>query len=418
MRKYISSALKILTKVFSDGTYSNIAFYGESVSEMTTRLVYGVLEQNVKLEYIIDSLTSRKPQNKVYVLLKIGAYALLYLDDVPDFAIVSECVEVAKADGKGGASGFVNAILKNIAKGKYVLPNETAKDHLSVTYSKPQWFVDKLISQYGEQTAKQIISAQPTGLEHIRINRRLSSFEEVASQIEKSQIPYRASETGGIITRVSDVTRKLFEEGKITIQSPSSMLAVEALGARDGANILDVCSAPGGKAVYLSELCPNSAITACDIHKHRIGLIQKYKQRMHAPNIKAVINDASVFNSEWENAFDFVLADVPCSCFGTFTKHADVFLSRGEKDIAAIAQTQLKIAKNAARYLKKGGVMVYSTCTLFKEENDDIVAKLISECGLSLDKIATPLYPDNDGSIQVLPHGEWDGFYIARLIKK
>ena len=144
MRKHIDSAYKILSKVYQDGTYSNMAFLGERVSDMSTRLVYGTLEENVKIDYILSQLIEKKPQKSVLTLLKIGTYALLNLSDVPKFAIVSECVEVAKSNGKGGASGFINAVLKKVADGKYSLPKESDENYLSVTYSKPQRFCDKL----------------------------------------------------------------------------------------------------------------------------------------------------------------------------------------------------------------------------------------------------------------------------------
>ena len=138
MRKHIEQAQRILTKVFSDGTYSNMAFYGEKVSDMATRLVYGVLEDNVKIDYILAQLLDKKPKNAILYLLKIGVYALENLTDVPKFAIVSECVEACKAIGKGGASGFVNAVLKKVADKQFAMPSESDKNYLSVTYSKPQ----------------------------------------------------------------------------------------------------------------------------------------------------------------------------------------------------------------------------------------------------------------------------------------
>lgn len=417
MRRHIDSALKILTKVFADGTYSNMAFYGENVSDMTTKIVYGVLEENVKLEYILSQLIQKKPQNMVYLLLKIGAYCLLNLTDVPAFAIVSECVEVAKKSGKSGVGGFVNAVLKKVSVGAYTLPEEGDDDYLSITYSKPKWFVDKLISQYGYGKALEIVSAKSDTREHARVNLRLAALSDVIAEFDKAGEEVVKSKVGGLLLNVSNTARRLFDKGLITYQSPSSMTAVNALNPSDGAAVLDLCSAPGGKAVYMAELCPQSVVVACDIHPHRISLIQKYKQRMHSPNIKAVLNDACVFNPDWEGAFDFVLVDAPCSCFGTFNKHPDVFLSKSEDDIKKLSAVQKSIVLNAARYLKDGGVMVYSTCTLFKEENDDVVDYIVNNTDMRLERIVNELYDKNDGIIRVLPHCEWDGFFIARFKK-
>ena len=422
MRKHIDSAYKILSKVYQDGTYSNMAFLGERVSDMSTRLVYGTLEENVKIDYILSQLIEKKPQKSVLTLLKIGTYALLNLSDVPKFAIVSECVEVAKSNGKGGASGFINAVLKKVADGKYSLPKESDENYLSVTYSKPQWFCDKLEKQYGKEVARIILSAKSTTLEHIRINSRMATESDVEFLLKKNKTDFKKSDVGGYIVKANDTVRHMFDKGLVTFQSPSSILAVKALGVTDGAQILDICSAPGGKAVYMSELCPHGKVVACDLYPHRVALIQKYKNRMHTPNVKAVQADACVLNEEWKDAFDFVLCDAPCSCLGTFKKHPDVFLNKDERCINELATTQRQILEKAAKYLKVGGAMVYSTCTLFEEENENVVhdfleknVDFVLEHISGLEKIDGGKYLDNKGMIQILPHDEYDGFFIAKI---
>lgn len=422
MRKHIDSAYKILSKVYQDGTYSNMAFLGERVSDMSTRLVYGTLEENVKIDYILSQLIEKKPQKSVLTLLKIGTYALLNLTDVPKFAIVSECVEVAKSNGKGGASGFINAVLKKVADGKYSLPKESYENYLSVTYSKPQWFCDKLEKQYGKEVARIILSAKSTTLEHIRINSRMATESDVEFLLKKNKTDFKKSDVGGYIVKANDTVRHMFDKGLVTFQSPSSILAVKALGVTDGAQILDICSAPGGKAVYMSELCPHGKVIACDLYPHRVALIQKYKNRMHTPNVKAVQADACVLNEEWKDTFDFVLCDAPCSCLGTFKKHPDVFLNKDESCISELAATQRQILENAAKYLKVGGAMVYSTCTLFEEENENVVQDFLEknvdfmlEHVSGLEKIDGGKYLDNKGMIQILPHDEYDGFFIAKI---
>ena len=424
MKRHINSALKILTKVFGDKTYSNIAFQGEKVSDMTTKLVLGVLDENVKIEYVLAELCKKKPQNIVYNLLKIGIYALMNLTDVPKFAIVSECVEVAKMNGKSANAGFVNAVLKKVANGEYTLPKKGDEDYLSVTYSKPKWFIDKLIEQYGENKAIEIISQKPFEKEHIRINSRLTSLEKAEESLKKAGEKYEESEVGGLVLRASETTANLFRQGLITYQSASSMLAVLALGVKDGKSVLDLCSAPGGKAVFISELNPNGEVVACDVYPHRVKLIEAYKNRMKADNVKTIISDATVFNNDWEGGFDYVLLDAPCSCFGTFRKHPDVFLSRNASDLAEISLTQQKIAKNAVRYLKNGGVLVYSTCTIFDEENGQVVKSILDDKNLKLEKIVfenetlNDKFKDNNGEISVLPKDEYDGFYIAKIRRK
>ena len=222
------------------------------------------------------------------------------------------------------------------------------------------------------------------------------------------------SAVGGILTRVTPLVKSLFAEGVVTYQSPSSVLAVQALAPGGRAEVLDLCSAPGGKAVYASELAPGGRVTACDVHPHRLELVRKYCSRMRADNVTPVLSDATVFEPRFEGRFDFVMADVPCTCFGTFRKHPDVFLQRGEDAIKQLSAVQKKILQNAVRYLKDGGVLVYSTCTLFREENSDN-AEFARKLGLVPEKMPVPF--ENDGTLQILPRGEWDGFFIARFRK-
>ena len=424
MKRHINSVLKILTKVFLEKTYSNMAFHGENVSDMTTKLVLGVLDENVKIEYILGELVKKKPQNIVYILLKIGTYALLSLTDVPAFAIVSECVEVAKMNGKSANAGFVNAVLKKVANKEYSLPSIEDENYLSIVYSKPQWFVDKLIKQYGKEKAEEMLSAQPFEYEHIRVNSRLATLEDVKKRLDKAGDKYVESAVGGLIVKATKAVSDMFREGLITYQSPSSILAVYSLGIKDGKDALDLCSAPGGKAVLMSELTPHGKVVACDLHEHRVKLIQSYKERMHVPNVKAQKLDATKFEPNFENAFDYVLLDAPCSCFGTFRKHPDVFLSRDENNIPEIAKTQKEILKNAVRYLKIGGTLVYSTCTIFDEENRQVVEIVLEDGRYELERITfenevlNDRFLNNDGTIALLPKEEYDGFYIAKIRRK
>lgn len=414
MKEHILAACKLLTEIYADRTYADRVFDGEDASALSVRLVFGVLERDTELTYILAQLIEKSPKKTIEILLKTGAYALLYIDNVPDYAIVSECVEAAKRMGKGGVAGFVNAVLKRVAARKFSLPVPSDPEYLSVHYSKPQWFIDKMKAQYGASLTEAVLEDKGTDDVHLRVNARLSSRESVIKLLEAHAQEYAPSAVGGILTRVTPLVKSLFAEGIVTYQSPSSVLTVQALAPHGKAEILDLCSAPGGKAVYASELAPESRITACDLHPHRAELIKKYAARMHADNVRAEVRDATVFEPAYENNFDFILADVPCSCFGTYKKHPDVFLQRGEEAIKKLAAVQKKILQNAARYLKPGGVLVYSTCTLFSEENEKN-AEYALTLGLSPEKM--PLPYENDGTYRILPRGEWDGFFIARFRK-
>ena len=414
MKEHIRAACELLDKIYTDRTYADRVFDGEDASALSARLVFGVLERDTEISYILDRLVDKQPKRIVRILLKVGVYALLYIDNIPDYAIVNECVETAKAIGKGGAAGFVNAVLKKVSTRSYTLPAPSDSDYLSVHFSKPKWFVERMTAEYGEARTRAVLEEPASDLVHIRVNSRSSSDEAVKKLFDAHAHEYYPSAVGGFLVRVTPLVRSLFSEGIVTYQSPSSVLAVDALATGGRCEVLDLCSAPGGKAVYASELAPAATVTACDVHPHRVELIKKYAARMGADNVRPVLSDATVFEPRFEGRFDFVMADVPCTCFGTFKKHPDVFLQRGEEAIAKLAETQRRIIDNAVRYLKPGGVMVYSTCTLFKEENIGN-AGYAEGLGLSLEKMPVPF--DNDGTMQLLPRGEWDGFFIARFRK-
>ena len=414
MKEHIRAACELLDKIYTDRTYADRVFDGEDASALSARLVFGVLERDTEISYILDRLVDKQPKRIVRILLKVGVYALLYIDNIPDYAIVNECVETAKALGKGGASGFVNAVLKKVSTRSYTLPAPSDPDYLSVHFSKPEWFVGRMTAEYGEARTRAVLEEPASDLVHIRVNSRSSSDEAVKKLFDAHAHENYPSAVGGFLVRVTPLVKSLFSEGLVTYQSPSSVLAVNALAPGGRCEVLDLCSAPGGKAVYASELAPAATVTACDVHPHRVELIKKYAARMGADNVRPVLSDATVFEPRFESRFDFVMADVPCTCFGTFKKHPDVFLQRGEEAIAKLAETQRRIIDNAVRYLKPGGVMVYSTCTLFKEENIGN-AEYAAGLGLSLEKMPVPF--DNDGTLQLLPRGEWDGFFIARFRK-
>ena len=414
MRKYIDGALKILTKVFDEGSYSNRALSSDKTSDMTTKLVYGVLERDVEIEWILSSLIRKQPKGKIYTLLKIGAYALLHLDNVPDFAIVSECVEVAKSNGLKAQSGFVNAVLKKIARKEYSLPKDK-KQALSVKYSLPIWFIDRLYAEYDKTDVDNLLENEQGTDECIRINSKCT-LDAVRERLEKDKVAYSLGEYNTILASAnSKVMKDMFNSGWITFQALSSMKAVYALGLKDKAEILDMCSAPGGKAVLMGELSPESNIIACDLYKHRVELIDKYAKRMGIENIRPMVNDATKLRKEWIGKFDYVLVDAPCSCFGTYKKHPDVFLNRNYSHSIELSNMQKAILENAIKYTKEGGVIVYSTCTLFDVENIDVVRSVLDKAQLV--NFDCEGLPNDKSYIRLLPSTGSDGFFIARLKK-
>ncbi len=373
MIEYLNDSLLVLKEVYLDKKYVNVALTHVKVSPLVTKIVYGVIENDILLENTLNKLVQKKPNNTVVIILKIGIYLLLFSDNIPAYAVVNECVNLTKRVGKKELAGFVNGVLKKVSSKQVDI--DDAK------INKPDWFINKLNKTYDAETVKRIVTAKSLTQEHVRIN--LGKKIKLEEKLKSKNIPYTKTSVGGFYVQINSYIKQLMHDGYLTIMSPSSMLTCQAFNIKENTKLLDMCAAPGGKSIYLSELANGECeITACDIHYHRLNLISSYAKRMGTENIKIEKRDAKIFNQDFENAFDYVLLDAPCSCLGTFLKHPDIFLNAKESNIANLAKQQKEIADNAVRYLKNGGYLIYSTCTIFPEENErvaDYIAEKISE---------------------------------------
>ena len=432
MIDHIRLAYNALEKVFVKKIYSDNAIT-EDDSNLSARITLGVLEKNVYLEYILSQIWKQEPNERVKIILKIGAYMLLFIDKIPDFAVVNETVNFVKNKYKDSLKSnntqekksfnqstykFTNFILNSICRKEYKLPKEEDSNYLSITYSKPQWFIDRMIKEFGEENTLKVLKDNVSvyDYEHIRINSRRDK-DEIVHKLEESKSIVRKTLVGGYVVKKNDEVKKLFNKGDITYQSPSSMIAVQGFNPVSGLQILDLCSAPGGKSVYLGELCPDSKILACDISEDRLRKVEQYAKRMNVSNIETKVMDATQFNDKLVNKYDYILVDAPCTCFGTFVKQPDVFIQHDESDIDKLSETQTKILLNAFKYLKANGAIIYSTCTLFKKEYDDVIKTAMkSDSNFMLEKIDVNI--DNKGIIRLLPNKEWEGFFVAKLVKK
>lgn len=416
MRESFLAAYRCIDDVYRKKSFSGVGLNkilsGLSPSDkpLTAKLVYGVIDKSIFLTYIIRQY-AKTVKPSVLPILQIGAYCLYFLS-IPDAVAVNESVELAKAAGKGGAGGFVNAVLKNIAKNKTDIRYPSDKiQRLSVLYSYPQWAVRRLIEDYGEETAGQIISFEPkSDFYHIRNNPYILTRAELEKQLDGNGVEYKKSDGGFFVKGALDgVDKKAF-----IIQSLSSIFVCMASGVKKGDRILDLCGAPGGKSVFCAQL--GAEVTACDIHPHRVSLIEKYAASLNV-KLSARLNDATVFNKEFENAFDIVLCDVPCSGFGVVSSKPDIKLFKTDAAISSLAQTQKKILETACRYVRRGGRLVYSTCTLFKAENGDVVNEFLSAHGnFAVEEICLDYPKTKEGYLQFLPYRDGtDGFFIALL---
>lgn len=406
-------AYDILAKIYKEDAFSSIELNkrigGASNQAVVTRIVYGVLQRDTELEYYLSEFARKRPNKSVVVLLKEAMYCLMYMDSFPDYAVVDESVELCADIGKRELKGFVNGILKAfIAAGKRAdLPKDRAQ-RLSVTASVPLWLVKAYVKQYGYDKTESFLLADEFTKEHIRNNARIWTLAELKKALDAEKTEYVESAAGGLFVDNSALIKRLNAEGRITYQSMTSMLAVQALEVKDGEKMLDACAAPGGKSVYASELA-DVDITSCDVHEHRVELIKSYAARMGAEKIEAVVSDATQYYAQYDKAFDKILCDVPCSGLGVAAKKPDIYLRSSMEKVEELSRVQYAILSNVSRYLKDGGRLVYSTCTTLREENYNVVGRFVKE--------------NPDWKItrhdNYLPDGKGcDGFFIAVLEKK
>ncbi len=401
---------RALEKVYFDKAYSGLVLNSvlknvlPSDKAFITKVFYGVIEKDSYLNYVIANLSKTRPKPKIALVMKIGFYQLFFTDQ-KQYAVVSSTVELCKSIGKKEVAGYVNATLKNYKS--VVFPNKSRQiEYLSVFGSVPSWLAKKLIKQYGFDFSLEMLSYPLTSKTHIRHNPYKTSRECLENKIpDAEKSPY------GFFVTESEMEKLSPDE--YIVQSLSSIYAVMFyLKGTDGGKLLDVCSAPGGKAVLAAKV-GNFDVTACDIHAHRTELIKKYARKT-GTELTVEQNDATVFRPDWSDSFDVVVCDVPCSGIGVIKSKPDVLLNRQESDISELASIQLKILTTSANYVKKGGKLCYSTCTVLKEENECVIEKfLLENDNFEVDKA------EDDGILRLYPHTDnCDGFFVVGLRRK
>ncbi len=405
----------VLSKVYSDKTYIKQALSSTQVEPLNkarvTKICYGVLDKDITLEYFLSKLCSKSPKLAIKTLLKIGLYSINYLK-TPPHVVTDNLVSLAKKMGKGGVSGFINAVLRNFTRTQIELPSGNDVLSLSIRYSCPDFIVKRLIDSYGLEVALDFLSYDEDKT-YIRFNTGIDGAKYLTeNNVEFAKTPFDNSFEVKRFTINDD-----FYSGLYTFQSIGSVAICSVFSG--GNSLLDTCSAPGGKAVLLSD--KYKSVTACDIHEHRVELINSYASRMNKQNITAMVKDSTIFNLEFETSFDGVLCDVPCSGTGVMKDNPDIKLNRTDNAISEIVKTQLKILENSARYLKKGGELVYSTCSVMREENDGVIEKFIAnnndfevvDCNSNLPHLKTKF------GLQFLPHLSLGaGFYLSKIKRK
>ena len=422
------AALKALYSIDADGAYINAALSAAqdsdkfSVSDraLITELIYGVVSERTAEDYIISRFSKVKIKKMtpwILNILRMGIYQIYFMDRIPQSAACNEAVKLAKRYSHRAGAGFVNGVLRSAARAadgfEFPKTGDVVKD-LSLEYSYPEWITKRLVGQYGAEKCEALYAEnRRPHPPSIRVNTLKTDVDTLAELLAGEGIV--CEKIGGLenclkIKGGIDIKRsKAYNDGLYSLQNISSQLAVKALDPKRGETIIDMCAAPGGKSCAAAERMENCGkILSFDIYEHKTELIAKSANRLGIDIIQTKTADSAEYDSSLFESADRVLADVPCSGLGVIHKKPDIKYSRREKDILSLTEIQAKILNNAARYVKKGGVLVYSTCTILAEENGGQIQRFLTE--------NTNFNVEYEKQILTGADGE-SGFYICRMAK-
>ena len=442
-------ALKTLVSIEQEKSYSNIILnkmikenskiLSEKDKAFISELVYGIISMKLTLDEIIKKYSNIKIKKiSIWILnvLRMGTYQIIFLDKVPKSAAVNESVNLAKRYGHKASSNFVNAILRKINKSDYdelfLIKNDI--ERISKTRSMPEWIIKELLKDRNiEEVDKICKNLNNRPKVQIRVNTLKTTKEELETILQKEDIKCsRIEEMPNFLdANIKNIENfEYFKKGYFTVQDISAGLTAEILSPKENEIILDACAAPGGKTTYMAELMKNKGeVIAWDIHKNRVDLIKENANRLGIDIIKAETQDSTKFNPKYENYFDKILLDVPCLGIGVIKRKPDIKWQKSEKDIQEIVDLQFKILENISRYLKPGGFLVYSTCSILKEENEEQIEKFLEKHSeyerVSIDEISTLGNIEDikkkftkNGYFKIEPDESKDGFFIEKLRKK
>ncbi len=408
-------------RALDDFSPIDIRFIGE--------IVNGVIKRKITLDYIIakhSSVKLNKISPFVLAVLRCAIYQIIFMDKVPESAAVNESVKIVKKSSISRLSSYVNAVLRAVSRDDIDSIDKTSFQGLSIYYSFPEWIVKRWINSFGfEFTERLLFSLNQKAPLSIRRNANISAEELSAMlkecDIRSTQITISELPEFDYCMRI-DVSKTMFTDsssfknGDFYIQDPAAALAAYLLDVRSGDKVIDMCAAPGGKSLFAAELMGNCGeVVSFDIYEHKLDLISENCTRHNISIVSPVLQDSTVFNPEYENFADRIICDVPCSGFGIIRKKPDIRYTRNESDIDELAKLSYSILENAARYLKPGGTMVFSTCTIEHTENEDVIHKFLNE------HKEFSLYPFTQSGVAYktfYPHiDDTDGFFVCRLKK-
>ncbi len=433
-------ALLILDKIEHQDGYSNVIlneFLSESPlshkdNQLVVQIVYGVIQQRYRLNYYLEPfIEGKKIDPWIMTLLRMSIYQMTALDRIPSHAIINEAVKIAKTNGHQGLGNFVNAILRSVQR-EGIQDTDQITDpqtFLATHYSIEPWIVDYLIEMVGyDKTESILASLLERPIVTARINPVLTTRDDAMQQLSEEGFDVTTGNLSPFAIRCQQnnpIHSTLFTEGKITIQDESSML-VAPLGQLTGTErVLDACSAPGGKATHIASYLSDGHLDALDISADKLEKVAEHAQRMQLDEIIDVQQaDASTFEAT-PGQYDAIYVDAPCSGLGLMRRKPEIKYTKTPEDLTALKDIQLAILNNLAPYLKENGVLIYSTCTITMEENENLLKAFMSE---QTDFINKPIHADeikesnsitDEGYVRIWPddYGT-DGFFIARLEKK
>ena len=431
-------ALSVLVACRRNGAWADAALKAQLAktplsaqdAALCSRIVYGVMQNELLLNWYLSAYCTQKLdhlQPPLADILRIGAYQILFLDKVPDHAAVSESVELCRTNGRSAASGLVNAVLRKVAQNKSNLPPlpEGNIARLSIAYSHPQWLVKKLVSLLGVEEAERFLridnEAAPMT---VQVNPLKTDADALARELAGDGVKavphgwvpdcFELSGTGDLTTLTA------FYQGRFTVQDAAAKLVTYAAGFEKGQDVLDVCAAPGGKSFAAAFAMENEGhILSCDLHENKLRRIREGAQRLGVTCIETACADGRVFREEWAGRFDTVICDVPCSGLGIIRKKPDIRY-KDPRELKALPDIQRAILENSARYVRPGGVLVYSTCTVLPEENENVTdAFLSSHPEFIYEEFSLPNGEAAPGYLTLWPQRNGtDGFYLSRMRRR
>ncbi|WP_421384523.1 16S rRNA (cytosine(967)-C(5))-methyltransferase RsmB [Bacillus salacetis] len=429
------AALDVLESVEKNQSYSNLLLnhaiekYGIKGPDtgLLTELTYGTIQRRMTLDFYLAPFINKKIESWVRQLLRLSLYQMIYLDKIPDRAVLFEAVEIGKRRGHKGIASMVNGILRSIQR-KGVPSIDTIEDpveRLAIETSHPHWLVKRWTEQFGIEKTREMCETNITApLQTARVNTLRTSLDELMAALSEEGLSVQKSKIvpNAIVSLKGNLAKtNAFKEGLMTIQDESSMLVGHSLDVQAGFTVLDSCAAPGGKTTHIAELMGGEGkVFALDLHKHKIKLINENASRLGLGNIESKAHDSRTAGELFEpESFDRILVDAPCSGLGVLRRKPDIKYTKSESDLGSLQNIQLQILKAVSPLLKKGGLLVYSTCTVDREENQGTVKEFLKENTnfqpYELNHLPETVQPFTDGHmLQVFPQDfGGDGFFIS-----